>query len=76
VWGGAGRTGDPLRTNAVFPALHVTRGLKLGQRQGLALSVHGRLLKRTLLLALPVIPIRAPTCALLGPALARGRGQL
>jgi len=47
--GGGDRTGDPIVTNAVFHAKHVILSLKLGCHGGLALFVHDRLLKRTLL---------------------------
>jgi len=67
VKGGADRTGDPVWTNEVFHAVHVILSLKLGDHEGLALFVHGRLLKRTLLLVLPAILIQIPTCAFLSP---------
>jgi len=54
----ADRTGDPILANAVFDATHVILRLKLGDHEGLALFVHGRLLKRTLLIVPPVIPNR------------------
>ena len=60
---GVDRTGDPMLTNVVFHATHVTLSLELGYHKGLAPFIHGRLLKRTLLLVLPAILIRIPTRA-------------
>jgi len=65
--GGVDRTGDPILTNKLFHAMHVILSLKLGDHEGLALFVHGRLLKRTLLVVLPAILIQIPICAFLGP---------
>ena len=56
--GGADRTGDPILTSEVFHAMHITLSLKLRDHESLGLSVHGRLLKRTLLVVLPVILIQ------------------
>jgi len=66
--GGVDRTGDPILTNAVFHATHIILSLKLGDHEGLTLFIHGRLLKRTLLVVLPAIPIQIPTPASLSPA--------
>ena len=52
-------------TNKVFHAMHVVLSLKLGDREGLALLVHSRLLKRTLLVVLPAILIQIPIYAFL-----------
>jgi len=49
------RTGDPIVMNTVFDATHIILSLKLGDHEGLALFIHGRLPKRTLLILLPVI---------------------
>jgi len=65
--GRADRTGHPILTGAVFGAIHVILSLKLGDHEGLALFVHDRLLKRTLLLVLPSFLIQIPTCAFLSP---------
>jgi len=65
--GRADRTGDPILTNAVFHAMHVILRLKLGDHEGLALFVHGWLLKRTLLLVPPVILIQIQIRAFLSP---------
>jgi len=65
--GGADRTGDPILTNMVFHAMHVILSLKLGDHECLAPFVHGRLLKRTLLVFLPAILIQIPTLAFLSP---------
>jgi len=65
--GGADRTGDPILTNEVFHAMHIILSLKLGDHEGLALFVHGCLLKRTLLIVLPVILIQIPIHASLSP---------
>jgi len=64
---GVDRTGDPILTNAVFDAMHIILSLKLGDHEGLALFVHDRLLKTTLLVALPTILIQIPICAFLSP---------
>jgi len=61
------RTGDPIVTNALIHAVQVTLGLKLGDHEGLALLVHGRLLKRTLLVVLPTILIQILIRAFLTP---------
>jgi len=73
--GGVDRTGDPILTNDVFHAMHFTLTLKLGDHEGLALFVHGRLLNRTLLLVLLVILIQIPIHASLSPVPACCRGQ-
>jgi len=65
--GGVDRTGDPILTNEVFHAMHVILSLKLGDHKGLTLFVHGCLLKRTLLVVLPVILIQIPICASQSP---------
>ena len=52
---GADRTGEPILTNKVFHDMHVILSLKLGDGEGLALFVLGHLLKRTLLVVLPMI---------------------
>jgi len=62
---GADRTGDPILTNTVFHAMHVILSLKLGDHKGLALFVHGRLLKRTLFIVLPAILIQTAIHAFL-----------
>jgi len=67
LWGGADRTGDPILTNVAFHAMHIILSLKLGDHEGLALFVHGCLLKRTLLTVLPVILIRVLIRAFLSP---------
>jgi len=54
-------------TNKVFHAMHVILRLKLGDHEGLALFVHSRLLKRTLLVVLPAILIQIPIRAFLSP---------
>jgi len=51
--GKVNRSGDLILTNKVFHAMHLILSLKLGDHKGLPLFVHGRLLKRTLLLDLP-----------------------
>jgi len=66
--GGEDRTGDLILTNEVFHAMHITLSLKLGDHKGLALFVHGQLLKRTLLIVLPAILIQILICAFLSPA--------
>jgi len=65
--GGTDRTADPILTNTVFRAVHVTLSLKLGDHEGLAVFVHGRLLQRTLLAVLPAILIQIPIRALPSP---------
>jgi len=65
--GGADRTGDPILTNATFHAMHIRLSLKLGDNEGLAIFVHGRLLKRTLLVLLPAILIRVLIRVFLSP---------
>jgi len=75
LWGGVDRTGDPILTSEVFPAMHVTLSLKLGDHEGLALFVHVWLLKRTLLVVLPAILIQIPIRASLSPVPACCRGQ-
>jgi len=65
--GGADRTGDLILTNAVFHAMHIILSLKLGDHEGLALFVHGHLLKRTLLTVLPAILVQIPIRAFLNP---------
>jgi len=65
--GGADRTGDPILTNEVFHATRVILSLKLGDHEGLALFVHGRLLKKTLLIVLPAILIQIPIHAFVSP---------
>ena len=52
-------------TSEVFHAMHLTLSLKLGDHEGLALFIHGWLLKRTLLLVLPAILIQIPIRAFL-----------
>ena len=64
---GADRTDDTILTNKVFHAMHVILGLKLGDHEGLPIFARGRLLKRTLLIVLPVILIQIPICAFLSP---------
>jgi len=49
--------------------IHIILILKLGDHEGLALFVYGRLLKGTLLVVLPVILIQIPICAFLSPVL-------
>jgi len=44
--GEADRTGDPVVASEVFHAIYVILSLKLGDHKGLALLVHGLLLKR------------------------------
>jgi len=65
--GGLDRTGDPTLTSQVFHAMHVTLSLKLGDHEGLALFIHGHLLKRTLLVVLPAILKQIPIHASLSP---------
>ena len=72
---GADRKGDPIRTNAIFHAMHVILSLKLEEHEGLALFIHVRLLKRTLLLVLPAILIQIPIRASLSPVPVYCRGQ-
>jgi len=55
-------------TNAVCHAMHLVLSLKLGDKEGLALFVHGQLPKRTLLVVLPAILIQIPIRAFLSPA--------
>jgi len=71
--GGVDKTGDPILTNEVFHAIHIILSLKLGDHEGLTFFVHGRLLKRTLLVAFdpdpdsnPCIP-ESSSCLLLRP---------
>jgi len=70
VQGGADRTGGLILNNVVFHAIHITLTLKLGDHEGL--SVHGWLLKRTLLVcgpdpdSDPCIP-ESCSCLLLSP---------
>ena len=73
--GGADRTGDPILTNEVFHAMHIILSVKLGDHEGLALFLHGRLLKRTLLVVLPAILIQIPIRASLSPVPVCCRGQ-
>jgi len=54
-------------TSEIFHDMHVILSLKLGYHKGLTLSVHGQLLKRTLLVVLPAIMIQIPICAFLNP---------
>jgi len=61
------RTGDLIVTNAIFHALHVILSLKPGDHEGLTLFIHGQLLKRTLLVVLPVILMQIPIRAFLSP---------
>jgi len=49
------RTGHLILTNEVFHAIHVILSLRLGDHKGLAHFVHGPLLKKTLLIVLPMI---------------------
>jgi len=63
--GGAGRTGDPVLTSEV---LHAMLSLKLWDHEGLALFIHGPLLKRMLLLVLPAILSQILICASRTPA--------
>jgi len=72
--GGADRTGDPILTNEVFHAMHIILSVKLGDHEGLALFIHGQLLKRTLLVVLPAILIQIAIRASLSPVPAHGRG--
>jgi len=65
--GGVVRTGDAILTNELFHAMHVILNLKLGDHEGLALFIRGRLLKRTLLFVLPVVLIQIPIRAFLIP---------
>jgi len=58
--GGVNSTGDPILTNAVFHAVLVIPSFILGDHEGLAVFVHGRPLKRTLLISLPAILIGFP----------------
>jgi len=67
LWGRVDRTGDLILVKEVFHAMHVILGLKLGDYEGLTLFVHGRLLKRILLVVLPVILIQIPIRASLSP---------
>jgi len=62
-------------TNEVFHAMHVILSLKLGDHEGLALFIHGCLLKKTLLVVLPVILIQIPIHTFLSPVPACCRGQ-
>jgi len=73
--GAVDRTGDPILANKVFHVMHVILSLKLRDHKGLALFFHGHLLKRTLLIVLPVIPIQIPIRASLSPVPACCRGQ-
>jgi len=73
--GGVDRTGDPILTSEVFHAMHVIPSLKLTDHGGLALFVHGRLLKRTLPLVLAAILIQIPIRASLSPVPACCQGQ-
>jgi len=73
--GGAGRTGDPIVTYTIFHAMHTRLSLKLGDHSGLALFVHGHLLKRTLFVVLPAILIQILTRASLSPVPVYCRGQ-
>jgi len=73
--GGADRTGDPILTNEVFHARHIILSLKLGDHEGLAFFVHGHLLKRTLVVVLPVILIQIPIRAFLSSVPVRCGGQ-
>jgi len=65
--GGADRTGDPILTNAVFHVTHTILSLKLGNHKGLALFIHGKLLKWTWLAALPAVLVPIPIRAFLSP---------
>jgi len=65
--GGVDRTGDPILTHKAFHAMHVILILKLGNYEGLALFIHGRLLKRTLLIVLLAIPIQIAIRVFLSP---------
>jgi len=47
--------------------MHAVLSLKLGGHEGLTLFIHGRLLKRTLLIVQPVILIQIPIRAFLSP---------
>jgi len=69
------RTGDQILTNEVFRAMHVILSLKLGDHEGLTLFVHGRLLKRTLLIVLPAILIQIPIRVFLSPVPVYCSGQ-
>ena len=55
-------------TNMECHAVHVILNLKLGNHEGLAFFVHGCLLKRTMLVVLPVILIQVLIRAPLRPA--------
>jgi len=50
---GADSSGDPILTNAVFHAMHITLCLKLGDHDVLVIFVLGHLLRRTLLMFCP-----------------------
>jgi len=72
---GADRTGDTILTSEVFHAMLVILSLKLEDHKGIALFIHGQLLKRTLLVVLPAILIQIPMCASLSPVPTHCRGQ-
>jgi len=55
--------------------MHITLSLKLGDHEGLALLVHGQLLKRNLLIVLPAILIQILILAFLTPVPAHCRVQ-
>jgi len=65
--GGVDRTGDPILPREVFHARHILLSLKLGDDEGLALFIHGQLLKRTLLVVLPAILIQTAIHKFLSP---------
>jgi len=67
--GGTDRTGDLIVTNdgQVFHAMRVILSLKLEDHEGVALFVHGLLLKRTLLVVLPAFLIQTLFCSSLSP---------
>jgi len=67
LWEEEERTGDPILTNKAFCAMHVILSLKMGDREGLSLFVHGQLLKRTLLVVLPAILIQILIRVFLSP---------
>ena len=73
--GGVNTTGDPILTSVVFHAMHVILSLKLGEHEGLAVFVHGGLLKRTLLIVLPEILIQILTRVFRSPVPACCQGQ-
>ena len=55
--------------------MHVTLSVKLRDHKGLALFIHGHLLKRTLIFVLPAVLIQILIRAFLSPVPAHCRGQ-